>query len=160
MARDRLFALLKTRFYWQGMLDHIRQFCQSCSICAKIKSRSTLRAGLLHPIPSSKPFQCVGADIVICRQSANRNRYILVIIDYFTKWVKATPMKSLTAEEQVRAFFYAVIARHGCPQQLISNSGTQFVSELFVNLCSTFNIKKNESSPYHQQAKSRSSFSS
>ena len=152
MARDRLFALLKTRFYWQGMFDHIRQFCKSCLICAKIKSRSPLRAGLLHPIPSNKPFQCVGADIVICRQSANSNRYILVIIDYFTNWVEATPMKSLTSEELVRAFFHTVIARHGCPQQLISDSGTQFVSELFVNLCSTFNIQKTESSPYHQQA--------
>ena len=152
MARDRLFHILKTRFYWPGMLENIRAFCRSCLECAKVKSRAPIKAGLLIPIKSFRPFQYVGADIVICRQSNNSNRYILVAIDYFTNWVEAAPMKTLSAEELVRVFFHIIIARHGCPQQLISDSGTQFVASLFYDLCKSFNITKVESTPYHQQA--------
>ena len=152
MARDRLFHILKTRFYWSGMLNHIRAFCRSCLECAKVKSRAPIKAGLLVPITSFRPFLYVGSDIVICRQSNNSNRYILVAIDYFTNFVEAAPMKTLSAEELVRVFFHIIIARHGCPQQLISDSGTQFVASLFLDLCKSFNITKAESSPYHQQA--------
>jgi hypothetical protein len=61
-------------------------------------------------------------------------------------------LKTLTADELVSAFFKIVIPGHGCPEQLMSDSGTQMVSSALKALCRSFNIIKTESSPYHVQA--------
>ena len=61
-------------------------------------------------------------------------------------------MKSLTAEELIRTFFKIIISKHGCPEGVISDSGSQLKSNAFSKLCECFHIKKIESSPYHPQA--------
>ena len=152
MGRDRLMELLKDRFYWKGMDVYIEQYVKSCELCQKIKTRANIKAGLLIPRVVSKPFEIVGVDIAIMRTSTSGYRYILVCIDYFTNWVEAAPMKRITAEEVVRTFFKLIISRHGCPDQVVSDSGTQFISEAMSKLCSAFKIGKVESAPYHQQA--------
>ena len=152
MARDRLLALLKSRFYWNGMQRFAQQYVKNCDLCQKIKTRTNVRDGLLIPREVSKPFEVVGTDIVIMRTSTGGFRYILVCIDYFTNWVEAAPMKRMTAEEVIRTFFKIIISRHGCPEQLVSDSGTQFMSQAVIKLCEAFKIRKIESAPYHQQA--------
>ena len=152
MSRDRLWSLLKTRFYWPSMYTNVKVHLQNCLICAQIKTRAPKHHGLLQPIHVQRPFELIGVDIVILRVSTGGFRYILVGIDYFTSWVEAAPMKTLTAEEVIRVFFQIIVSRHGCPERLISDSGVQFTSVLMKQLCSCFNIAKIESSPYHQQA--------
>lgn len=152
ISTDRLYRVLKTRFFWPNMRRNIFKFCENCLTCAKTKARAQTRAGLLRPIKSFYPFQIVGVDIVICRMSSTSHRYILVVVDYFTNWVEAAPMKSMTAEELIRVFFQTVISRHGCPKRLTSDSGTQLVSGMVKDMCTSFNITKTESAPYHQQA--------
>jgi transposase InsO family protein len=152
ISRDRLWGFLKTRFYWPSMYTQIKAHIKSCLICAQTKTRAPIQHGLLQPIPVQRPFELVGIDIVIMRLSTGGFKYILVAIDYFTNWVEAAPMKTLTAEETIRVFFQIIISRHGCPERLLSDSGTQFTSDLMKKLCECFNITKIESSPYHQQA--------
>jgi transposase InsO family protein len=152
MARDRLLDILKSRFYWHGMSADVKDFINKCDLCQKIKSQANLRHGRLRPIQVGKPFDLVGADIAYLPKSKKGYRYVLVTIDYFTNWVEAGLMKSLTAEELIRTFFKIIISRHGCPVGLMSDSGSQLKSTAFSQLCKCFNIQKIESSPYHQQA--------
>ena len=60
MARDRLYNILRTRFYWKNMVSDITEFINSCDLCLKIKSRVNLRHGKLRPIRVGKPFELVG----------------------------------------------------------------------------------------------------
>ena len=152
MARDRLYDILKLRFYWRGMAGDISEFLNNCELCLKIKSRVNLRHGALRPIRAGKPFELVGTDIAYLPKSRSGFRYVLVAIDYFTNWVEAAVMKSLTADELIRTFFKIIICRHGCPEGIMSDSGSQLKSKAFIELCKCFNISKIESSPYHQQA--------
>ena len=152
MARDRIGELLKDRFFWNGMDEYIGNYVKHCELCQKIKTRANVTAGLLMPRSVSRPFEMVGTDIAIMRTSTGGYRYILVCIDYFTNWVEAAAMKRMTAEEVVRTFFKIIISRHGCPDQVVSDSGTQFMSQAMAQLCTSFKIKKVESTPYHQQA--------
>lgn len=152
LARDRLYELLRSRFYWNGMYKYVQEYVRNCELCQKIKTRAPINAGKLQPIPVNRPFQLVGTDIVIMRITTGGYRYILVCIDYLTNWVEAEPLKTMTTEEVIRVFFKIIISRHGCPEGIISDSGTQFCSKAFHKLCDTFNIKKIESTPYHQQA--------
>jgi len=152
MARNRLLAILKTRFFWINMHTHICDWVNACIKCKQIKPDRALHNGLLIPIKTSSPFEIVGIDIVgPFHLTKNRNRYILVCIDLFTNWIEVSPLKTVTAEEVANVFYKLIITRHGCPQNVLSDQGTQFTSGIFKNLCKQFNIKHIETTAYHQQ---------
>ena len=134
MARDRLYYILKTRFYWKKMISDITEFINSCELCLKIKSRANLRHGKLRPIRAGKPFELVGPDRAYLPKSRGGFRYILVAIYYFTNWVEAAVMKSLTADELIITFFRIIISLHGCPVGVMSDSGSQLKSKIFLQL--------------------------
>jgi hypothetical protein len=152
LSFDKLWPTLKSRFYWPCMRSFIEEYIQKCDLCMRYKSRAQPSHGLLNPIKVSRPFQLVGVDIVVMRTSSNNYRYILVTIDYFINWVKAEPMKNQNMEECIKAFFKSVVSRHGCPEEMMSDSGTQFLGGSFQQFCKNFNIKQRESSPYLHQA--------
>ena len=152
MAMDKMIVLFKSRFFWNGMTSDIKKWVICCPKCIQNKRYQPHRHGLLQPIQSNSPFQKVGADIAgPFKRSTGGNKYILVIIDYFTNWIEAIPLKTLSAEDSARAFFKAIISRHGCPQTLIIDNGTHFRG-IFETLCKTFNIEITNTPPYHHQA--------
>ncbi len=62
MSRDRLYALLKKRFYWKGMFGDVDEWIKACPKCNEIKTNKTNNFGLLQPIIVTKPFEIVAAD--------------------------------------------------------------------------------------------------
>jgi hypothetical protein len=66
-------------------------------------------------------------------------------------YIKIGTMKHMTADEVVRLFFHLVIKDHGCPENLLSDNGTQFMSEALTQVCRSFNINKLVASAYHHQ---------
>ena len=79
-------------------------------------------------------------------------KFLVVGIDYFTKWVEAEALATIT-EKNVRSFIWRyIICRFGIPRVLISNNGRQFDNELFRNFCSQLGIKNHYSSPAHPLA--------
>jgi len=152
LSRDKLLPTLKKRFYWNNMDKYVQDYTRRCLACALVKSNANPKHGLLRPITVTRPFQLVGVDIAIMRISETGYRYILVTIDYFTNWVEAIPMKNQTSEECIKAFFKSVVSRHGCPEEIMSDSGTQFMSGDFLKFSTNFNIKQRQSSPHSHQA--------
>ena len=72
-------------------------------------------------------------------------------IDYFTKWVKAEALATIT-EARIRSFVWKnIICRFGIPLTIISDNGRQFDSQGFTNFCSGLGIKNQFSSPGHSQ---------
>src|SRR5688572_23475341 len=79
------------------------------------------------------------------------NKYIIVAMDYFTKWPEAKAVPNATAE-QVAIFLYEdIICRHGCPQKILSDRGTHFNNEMIKSLVSKFSMQHLFSIPYHSQ---------
>ena len=62
------------------------------------------------------------------------------------------PLKTLTAKEVIEKFFSFLIARHDCPHKLLTDQRKQFVAKIFKELCAKFNIKKIETTAYHQMS--------
>ena len=84
-------------------------------------------------IISSKPFELLGIDIVgPLKLSKNNYIYILICVNDFTSCVEAIALNGISAVEVIQAFFKLIIARHGCPERLLSDHGTQFTSNLFT----------------------------
>ena len=79
-------------------------------------------------------------------------KFLVIGIDYFTKWVEAEALATIT-EKNVRNFVWrCIICRFGIPRVLISDNRRQFDNELFWDFCSQLGIKNHYSSPAHTQA--------
>jgi hypothetical protein len=84
--------------------------------------------------------------------SSKGHRYILAIIYYFTKWVEAIPMKSVTSKDVVNFIKEHVIHRFGIPQTITIDGGSVFISKEFRKFTADVGIKLIRSSPYYAQA--------
>ena len=99
------------------------------------------------------PFAQWGLDIMGPFSMALRQlKFLVVGIDYFTKWVEAEPLATIT-EKSIRTFMWRnIICRYGIPRVLVSDNGKQFNNGAFRDFCTKLSIKNHYSSPTHPQA--------
>ena len=103
--------------------------------------------GVLNPLSSPWPFAQWGLDIVGPFPKAARNkRYLLVGMDYFTKWVETKPLASVK-----RFVWKNIVTRFGIPCTLISDNGLQFDSKAFRRYCCDLGITNKYSTPAYPQ---------
>ena len=103
-------------------------------------------------ITSLWPFAQWGIDIMGSLPQGKRQvKFLLVTIDYFTKWVEAEALAIIT-KAKVRSFLWKnIVCRFGIPQTIISDNGRQFDSQGFKSFYSSFGIKNKYSSLGHPQ---------
>ena len=99
------------------------------------------------------PFAQWGLDIMGPFPTVVRQlKFLVVGIDYFTKWVEAEALATIT-EKNIRSFVWrCIICRFGIPRVLVSDNGRQFDNGHFRDFCSQLGIKNHYSSPAHPQA--------
>jgi transposase InsO family protein len=78
-------------------------------------------------------------------------KYIIVAIEYLTKWVEAKVVKVNDAKTTTTFLYENVITRFGCPNILISDRGKHFLNEVIENMASLFQINHRKTTPYHLQ---------
>ena len=84
------------------------------------------------PIQPQRPWEYTGVDYVgPLPRTSSGNAYIIVFVDYFSKWIEVSAVREATALVAANKFISDVFARHGAPSFLISDRGTPFVSMLF-----------------------------
>ena len=91
LGYEKTLHKLQQEAYWVYMSRDVDQYCRQCSKCNASKPPAPQRAPMSN-VPIGKPWQMAAADILEVPVSANNNRYLLVIQDYFTKWVEVVPM--------------------------------------------------------------------
>ena len=103
-------------------------------------------------MPVTKPFQKVAMDIVgpLPKTHAG-NQYILTFQDHFSKYPEAFPLPDQRATTIARIFVEEIVCRHGTPEKLLTDQGTNFTSELFREICKLLDIKKLQTTAYHPQ---------
>ena len=85
-------------------------------------------------------------------QGKRQMKFLLVVTDYFTKWVKAKALATIT-EAKVQNFVWKnIVCRFGIPKMIISDNGRQLINQKFRSFCSGLGIKNKYSSPSHPQA--------
>ncbi|GAA0170160.1 hypothetical protein LIER_40902 [Lithospermum erythrorhizon] len=77
--------------------------------------------------------------------------YVVVIVDYFSKWVEVAPLKKTGSDSIVRFLWKHIITRFGVPRILISDNGPQFESEELAKFCKKYNIEHRFSPVYYPQ---------
>jgi hypothetical protein len=99
------------------------------------------------------PFAQWGMDIIgPLPQATQGKKFIIVAIDYFTKWVEAEPLSTITDKVCWKFFWKNIICRFGIPKILITDNGKQFDNKMFAEQCNLFGIQQKFTSVYHPQA--------
>ncbi len=123
LAASKVFSRLRHQVWWKGMRNDVHQFCKACLVCSSRKGgRRTFRPPL-QPIPVGGPFHRVGMDVLQLPLTEKGNKYVVVFVDYFTKWPEAFPVPDQTAETIARLFVEQIVCRHGIPEELLSDRG-------------------------------------
>ena len=135
------------------MSSDIKRFCQSCDLCQRMCPRSRVKKAPLEKLPLvSVPFFRVAVDLIgpVVPASQEGHRYILVMVDYATRYPEATPLKSIDTVTVAEALL-EMWTRVGIPEQVLSDRGTQFVSEVMDEVHRLLSIKGLRTTPYHAQ---------
>jgi hypothetical protein len=142
---------IKERYYWKGIKNDVETYVKTCNQCqkrGKPKGKNEL-----HSIKVKEPFYQIGIDFVgPLPQTQKGNKYIIVAMDYFTKWPEAKAVKEATAKEVSEFIMDEIICRHGCPKKILSDRGSHFNNEMIRELTEKCGIKHNFSTPYHPQS--------
>jgi hypothetical protein len=106
---------------------------------------------MLHPIIKSWSFHGWALDFVgqIHHVSSKGHRFVLVAMDYFTKWTKAIPLKNITHREVIHFILEHIIHRFGIPQTLTVDQDSSFMSHQVRDFAESLKIKLLSSLPYY-----------
>ena len=108
----------------------------------------------MNPIIKPCLFQGWGIDLIgqIFSPSSKGHKFILVATNYFTKWVEAIPLKTVTSKNMIDFVREHIVYRFGIPQTIITDQGIMFTSKEFGDFAASMGIKLLNSSPYYAQA--------
>eukprot|EP00794_Sanderia_malayensis_P014622 gene14622-16137_t len=123
MGVAKTFDFIRRRFYWPGFFKSVENFCACCEICAKNKTvpRPHWPFKPIEVVPI--PFYMIGVDLIgPLKTIRSGNKYILSVIDYYTKYAEAKALPNQEAETIVRAL-EEIFARHGMPSVLLTDQG-------------------------------------
>ena len=90
----------------------------------------------------------------ITPKASNDHRFIFVVINYFTKWVKATSYASVTKSVVARFIKKEIICRYGLLERIISDNGLNSNNDMVTKVCTRFKIKHHNSVPYRPKMNS------
>ena len=128
-------------------------YVKKCDKCQRFSPSVHQPTGELNPLVSLWPFAEWGMDLVGPLPRVTRNqRWLIVAIDYFTKWVEAEPLANIRDKDSIKFVWKNIVTRFGIPKAIISDNGIQFNSKPFMTYCSELRIKNFYSSPAYPQS--------
>ncbi|KAL0415847.1 UNVERIFIED_CONTAM: Gag-Pol polyprotein [Sesamum latifolium] len=90
------------------------------------------------------PVRPVGIDILgPFPQAIAQKKFIVVAVEYFTKWVEAEALAKITEKEMINFIWKNIICRYGVPRVLVSDNGTQFQGKTIMAWCKELKIQQN-----------------
>ncbi|KAJ8877128.1 hypothetical protein PR048_021581 [Dryococelus australis] len=147
------FAVNEVRYLWHVIgssgVSPDPKFIETVQLYPSPTNVKELQNFLALP-ETKRPFQRLGLDIVgPIPKTASSNKYILTIIDHFSRYLVMKPLPDETAETVARTFVFDCILKFGVPDSIITDRGTNFVSELMTQLCQLMRVKKLRTTPGH-----------
>ncbi|CAB4008143.1 Transposon Ty3-G Gag-Pol poly [Paramuricea clavata] len=131
--------------YWPGMSNDNKNHVSTCEACREYERSQPKETLCSHEVPN-RPWQRVGIDLF----ELERKHY-LITADYFSDFVELDHLKNISSVQVIRKI-KSYFARHGIPEQVITDNGPQFVAHDFQIFTKEWDFEHITCSPYHSQA--------
>ncbi|XP_057452690.1 uncharacterized protein LOC130744532 [Lotus japonicus] len=154
-ARAKMkWILFRQGMYWPTITKDCIKYAKGCQDCQKHAGIQHVPASELHSIIKPWPFRGWALDLIgeINPSSSRKHKYIIVAIDYFTKWVEAIPLQNVTQETVIDFIQNHNVYRFGLPESLTTDPSTMFVGRKVAAFTESWGIKLLTSTPYYAQA--------
>ena len=152
-ARSFIHKVVRAGYYWPTVKADAKDYVKVCDQCQRFSNVPRQPLEYLTPMMAPWPFAQWGLDILGPFPVGIRHMKFLVVgIDYFTKWVEAEPLANITQQNVKNFVWKNIVCRFGVPKVLLSDNGRQFDNTLFRDFCAHFGIQNHYSSPAHPQA--------
>lgn len=146
---DRTLEKIRAHFYWPRMALDCKVYVATCAACSRNKKPSVRARAPLGSYHAGGPMERIHIDLLGPFPSSKAgNKYVLMVIDQFTKWLEAFAVPDQTTETVARVLVDEVFARLGAPGELHSDQGRNFQSDLFNSVCDLFQVTKTRTTPY------------
>ena len=144
--------VLQSGFYWPTLFKDAHHFVSSSDKCQRMGSISKRDEPPLQPILEVELFDIWGMNFMGLFPSSFSNLYILLAVDYVSKWVEAVPTRTNDAKV-VSSFLYShIFTRFGTPRALITDGGTHVCNKLVDNVLRKYGVRHRTTLSYHPQA--------
>ncbi|GKU97081.1 hypothetical protein SLEP1_g10263 [Rubroshorea leprosula] len=152
-ARTLAHKVLRQGYYWPNMHKDATYFVQKCPKCQFFAHLTHQLAEELTNMVAPWPFVQWGLDLLgPFVKGVGGVTHLAVGVDYFTNWVEARPLSSLTSKKVEDFVFSSIICRYGIPNQIVADNGTQFNCSSFRDFYSSYGIKLQFTSVYHPKS--------
>lgn len=131
--------------YWPSMNADIEEAIKNCSSCADVQRQQLKQPLRSSPLPDF-PFQRVSTDIFEFQNSS-----YLIMVDAYSRFILVDELRNLQSATVINTM-RQIFSRHGIPEIITSDCGSQFTSQEFQDFCTNWDIKHVTSSPYYQKA--------
>ena len=124
---------------WKDIINH----CGSCLTCLRNKRTSKKKEPLVTvKIQASRPRSVVAFDLVVLPWSSQGYRYTLVVVDLFSKFLEAWPLKEKDTTSVIDGLENAWFNRHGLPDLLLSDQENAVDGQMMRHMCRRYGIRK------------------
>ncbi|KAM2174288.1 hypothetical protein ACFX1Q_033827 [Malus domestica] len=150
-AKRTALKVLESGFYWPSLFKDAYEFCAICDRCQQTGNLGPRNQMPQTPILIVEIFDVWGIDFMGPFPSSNGFLYILLVVDYVSKWVEAKATK--TNDSKVASDFIKsnIFARFGIPRAIINDGGSHFCNRTFEALLKKYNVTHKVSTPYYLQ---------
>ena len=138
---DRSVWSARRRFFWRHMDRHLKNFAASCKSCLKYKGSPHPAVAIRrYPIPD-RPWEKISMDLIGRLPTTRKgNKFILVIVDFLTRYSVTKPLQTKSAKEVALALT-SVFCEHGVPRLILSDNGLEFRNSVMKELSNLLNFK-------------------
>ena len=128
---EKTYQKIKLNYFWPKMYTEIKEYLASCELCLKRKRNYGVKKAPLNPIKQGGTFERVSFDILgPFPVTDSGNKYVLLFMDSFSRWVEGRALKTITSKDVAQAFFDLIITRFGAPHTVLSDRASNFLSSL------------------------------
>ncbi|GKA07546.1 reverse transcriptase domain-containing protein [Tanacetum coccineum] len=143
---------IRIGYYWPIMHTDARKLIRECNDCQVHRPIPRNPQQNLTPITSPWPFYKWGIDIAKpFPKGPGKVKFLIVAIDYFTKWIEAKPVATITGNQVKKFVWDNIVCRFGLPGEIVSDNGKQFRDNPFKDCCEKLCIRQCSASVKHPQ---------
>ncbi|PNF41072.1 hypothetical protein B7P43_G06245 [Cryptotermes secundus] len=151
---QRTIERIKLYISWPGLDQAVTQYIRECKICQLNKeTRQSIKLPLNITDTKATPWEKVYLDVVgPLPMTESGMKYVLTCQDNLSKYFMAIPLQNQTTEEVANAFVKNVILVYGIPSEIVTDQGSNFMSDVFKRICKLFKIEKTHTTAYHPES--------